>query len=257
MILRVEGKPMQRDALTQRLDGLLQPERFRDYSPNGLQVQGRSEVRSVVTGVSARLALIEAAVAVGADAILVHHGWFWRGEEPRLLGFRRERMARLLAADINLYAYHLPLDAHPQLGNNAGLARALGFTETGRCGEQDLLCHGSNQPGDKLSDLAARVTQCLGRAPLLIGDPARPVKRVAWCTGAAQSLFESALNLDVDVFLTGEISEQHVHLARESGVAFLACGHHATERFGVQSLAAWLTSETALAAQFIDIDSPV
>jgi putative NIF3 family GTP cyclohydrolase 1 type 2 len=162
---------------------------------------------------------------------------------------------RLGVADEEVLAVSVPLRVGHQVA--VGLARALGFTETGRCGEQDLLCHGSNQSGDKLSDLAARVTQRLGRAPLLIGDPARPVKRVAWCTGAAQSLFESALNLDVDVFLTGEISEQHVHLARESGVAFLACGHHATERFGVQSLAAWLTSETALAAQFIDIDSPV
>jgi dinuclear metal center YbgI/SA1388 family protein len=257
MILRVEGKLMQRDALTRELDRLLQPEHFRDYSPNGLQVQGRAEIHRVVTGVSASLALIDAALAVNADAILVHHGWFWRGEDPRLLGFRRERMARLLAANLNLYAYHLPLDAHAQLGNNAGLARALGFTETGRCGEQDLLCYGSDEAAGILGDLAARVTRCLGRAPLCIGEPSRPVQRVAWCTGAAQSLFETALNLGVDVFLSGEISEQHVHLARESGVAYLACGHHATERFGVQSLAAWLTSETGVTAQFIDIDSPV
>lgn len=267
---------MLRDELARHLDQLLDASRFKDYCPNGLQVEGRAEVDSLVTGVTASAALIEAAAAAGADALLVHHGYFWRGEDPRLVGARKRRIELLLAAGINLFAYHLPLDLHPELGNNAQLAARLGFAPEGRTGEQDLVAYGTITSGTVISgtatagtstagtfaarDLAAfaaHVGAQLGREPLVIGDPARSVRRVAWCTGAAQGYFETAIALGVDVYLTGEISEQHVHLARESGVAFVAAGHHATERFGVQAVGAHLAQTFGLRHRFIDVPSPV
>lgn len=248
---------MQRDDLVRYFDSLLQPERFRDYCPNGLQVEGRTEIRLLASGVTASAALVEAAVEAGADALLVHHGYFWRGEDPRIIGPRRVRIGGLLAADMNLIAYHLPIDAHPELGNNARLGKVLGLRQEGRAGEQDLLAWGSLDVPEPLAAFSARVQACLDRVPMVIGDPARTVRRVAWCTGAAQDYFEQAVALGVDVFLTGEISEQSVHASRESGVAFVAAGHHATERYGVQAVGDAAAKEFGIVHRFLEIPNPV
>lgn len=248
---------MQRKDLDGYLDQYLEVAKFRDYCPNGLQVEGRARIDRLVTGVSASLALLEAAIEAKADAVLVHHGYFWRGEDPRLTGTRRRRIARLLEHDINLYAFHLPLDAHTDIGNNAALARTLDFEPVGRFGEQDLGWHGNARGGLTLGGLAQRVEERLSREPLVVGEPSRPVRRVAWCTGAAQGYLEDAVRLGVDVYLSGEISEQTVHFARESGVAYIAAGHHATERYGVQALGAHLAERFGIEHRFIDIDNPV
>ena len=229
------GTGTSRAAIEEQLAVTLDINRFRDYCPNGLQVEGRSEIRHLVTGVTASLALLEAAVDAGADMVLVHHGYFWRGEDPRVVGTRRRRLKLLLDHDINLFGYHLPLDAHPELGNNAQLAKRLGFTAEARFGEQDLGWIGSTSVRTA-GELASIVERSLQRKPMLIGDPAQQISRVAWCTGAAQNAFEQAIDAGASIYLSGEISEQTVHLARESGIAYLACGHHATERYGVQAL---------------------
>ncbi len=248
---------MQREELTRYLDALLDSARFSDYCPNGLQVEGRGQVQRVVAGVSASQALVDAAIASHADALLVHHGWFWRGEDRRVIGIRKTRLQSLLAHDINLIAYHLPLDAHGELGNNAQLARHLGWSVAGRFGEQDVGWHGRTAETTTLAQLGVRVAAELRRQPQIIGEPERLVRRVAWCSGGGQGIFEAALAQGVDVFLSGEIVEQNVHLARESGVAFIAAGHHATERYGVQALAAHLAERFGLECEFVDIDNPV
>ncbi len=248
---------MNRDELARYLDETLETARFRDYCPNGLQVEGRPEVRRIVAGVTASRALIDAAVARAADAILVHHGWFWKGEDGRITGLRKARIGTLLAHDISLYAYHLPLDAHPELGNNAQLAARLGWIAEGRFGEQDIGWLGRPAAPTTAGDLAATIAAGLGREPLLIGEAARPVARIGWCSGGAQGWFEQAIALGVDAYVSGEISEQTVHLARESGVAYLAAGHHATERGGAAALAAHLAARFGLDCEFVDIDNPV
>jgi dinuclear metal center YbgI/SA1388 family protein len=248
---------MKREELVNYLEGLLEPGKFRDYCPNGLQVEGRSEVTRLIAGVTASQALLDAAVDRKADAILVHHGYFWKGEDGRVTGIRRQRLATLLANDINLLAYHLPLDAHPELGNNAQLACRLGWGPEGRFGEQDIAWLGAVLEPCDLSMLAAKVANTLGREPMVIGDGQRLIRRIAWCSGGAQGYFEQAIAHGVDAFLSGEISEQTVHLARESGVAYLAAGHHATERYGVQALAGHLTQRFGIACEFIDLDNPV
>lgn len=245
------------EALRLHLDELLDAGRFRDYSPNGLQVEGRPEVGSVVFGVTASQALIDAAVACGADAILVHHGWFWRGEDSRIVGIRRRRLATLLAHDINLFAYHLPLDAHPELGNNAQWAQRMNWSVTGRFGEQDLAFLGAPAEPMTAADVALALETVLGRKPLLVGDGGRPVRRLGWCSGGAQGYFEQAIAAGADLYVSGEISEQTVHLARESGVPYIAAGHHATERFGVQALADHLAAHCGLACRYIEVDNPV
>lgn len=251
--------PVARVALLAAFDALLQPGLFRDYGPNGLQVEGKAEVSKIVSGVTASLALIDAAIEAGADAIFVHHGLFWRGQDGRVTGWMKQRLARLLAHDINLFAYHLPLDAHPQLGNNAQLARRLGVTlyddARGRFGEQSLGFMGECSP-TTASDWAAHVQQTLGRSVILVGDDIRPVQRVALCTGGAQSYFEAAIAAGADVFITGEISEPQAHYARECGVAYLACGHHASERYGAPAVAGHVAQQLGLAHQFIDIPNP-
>jgi len=248
---------MQCDELRDYLDTLLDAARFRDYCPNGLQVEGRSEIRRIVCGVSASQALLDAAVAAGADALLVHHGWFWKSEDGRVTGHRRRRLATLLAHDISLFAYHLPLDAHAQFGNNAQLAQRLGWSITGRFGEQDIGFVGTPAKATTAGNLAAAIEAALGRAPLLIGDAQRPVARIAWCTGGAQSYFEQAIATGADVFVSGEISENTVHLARETGVAYLAAGHHATERYGVMALTEHLAQRYGVACEYVEIDNPV
>ena len=248
---------MQREELNRYLDGLLEVSRFRDYCPNGLQVEGRAESRRIVSGVTASLDLIRAAIAADADAILVHHGYFWKSDDPCLTGTRRARIALLLARELNLFAYHLPLDAHAQFGNNAQLGARLGLVETGRFADQEIGFFGAPEVPLRLGDFVALVTQRLGREPLLIGDATREMRRIAWCSGAAQGFFEEAIKLGPDAYLSGEISEQQVHLARESGVAFIAAGHHATETYGIQALGEHLAASFGLEHRFVDISNPV
>lgn len=247
---------VQRRELEVYLATLLAVDTFRDYGPNGLQVEGRAEVRTLVSGVTASLALIDAAVERGADAILVHHGLFWRGQDGRLTGWLRERVARLITHGINLFAYHLPLDAHAEWGNNVQLGRVLGLQADGRFGEQQLGFIGPAGALVDLDRLAATAAEQLGRAPVQVPGDGRPLSRIGWCTGGAQGYFEAAIAAGADAYLTGEISEPQAHIARETGVAFLACGHHATERYGAPALAAHVAERFGLAHHFIDIPNP-
>lgn len=240
------------------LDATLNAASFADYCPNGLQVEGKTTVSHIIAGVTASQALINVASERGADAILVHHGWFWKGEDPRVLGTRKKRLASLLANDLNLIAYHLPLDAHPRLGNNAQLARMLGLTPRADTTGANGLVWLGNMPGaTTLGEVATQVERALGRVPQVIGDGGMPANRLAWCTGAAQSMLESAIDAGAQVFITGEISEQTVHLARESAVGFICAGHHATERYGVQALGSAIEKEFGIRVDFVDIDNPV
>ena len=252
-----------RDELSTAFDALLQPERFKDYGPNGLQVEGRATVKKIVSGVTASRALIEAAIEAQADAIFVHHGLFWRGQDGRVTGWMKQRLALLLAHDINLFAYHLPLDAHPVLGNNAQLGVKLGWQaldgDAGRFGEQNLGFMGGRADGRsfaKAQSLANHVEKMLGRPVALVDVPERPIHKIAWCTGGAQNYFEAAIAAGADAFVTGEISEPQAHYARESGVAFIACGHHASERYGAPAVAGHVASQLGLIHEFIDIDNP-
>ena len=248
---------MKREDLTRYLDDLLETTHFKDYCPNGLQVEGRAEVTRIVAGVTASQSLVDAAIARNADAILVHHGWFWRGEDGRVTGIRKARLQALLRHDINLIGYHLPLDSHAKFGNNAQLAKRLGWIAEGRFGEQDIGWTGRLAEPARLSSLSRNIGATLQRVPQVIGDADRLVERVAWCSGGAQGYFEQAVALGVDAYLSGEISEQTVHLARESGVAYIAAGHHATERYGVQALAAHVAGHFGIDCEFVDIDNPV
>lgn len=250
---------MQEDVLKE-LKSLLRPEQFNDYCPNGLQVEGKREIRRLISGVTACQALIDRAIELQADMILVHHGYFWRGEDASVTGIKRTRIRALLEHDISLLAYHLPLDVHPLLGNNAQLGKLLEFVVTGDLGKQNNNSIGLTgtlaQPleGDALArHLAAR----LGRVPLHIPGVAQPIRTVAWCTGAAQNFIELAVKAGVDAYITGEASEQTVHIARETGIHFFAAGHHATERYGVQAVAAHLVERFGIAHEFVDIDNPV
>ncbi|MFP5404920.1 MAG: Nif3-like dinuclear metal center hexameric protein [Gammaproteobacteria bacterium] len=238
-------------------DETLSPGGFTDYCPNGLQVEGERRVRLLVSGVTATAALLRAAAALGADAVLVHHGWFWRGEDARLTGVRRERIRIALEAGIHLFGYHLPLDAHPELGNNAQFARRMGWRVDSRRGEYGLLClHDRAQPMSARA-LAASLRRNLGRSPLAVGALQRPISRIAWCTGAAQDLLEQAIDCGADVFVSGEISERTTHLAREAGVVYMAAGHHATERYGVQALGEHIAQRFGIVHRFVDDDNPV
>ncbi|MBX3600203.1 MAG: Nif3-like dinuclear metal center hexameric protein [Rubrivivax sp.] len=246
-----------RDDLDAALKALLRPEAFRDYGPNGLQVEGRREVRRIVSGVTASLAFIDAALAAGADALFVHHGLFWRGQDGRLTGWLAERVRRLMRAEVSLFAYHLPLDAHETLGNNAQFGARLGLAADARFGEQDLGFAGAAPAATaEAGALAALARAQLGREVLLLPGDGRVLKRVAWCTGGAQGFFEAAIAAGADAFVTGEVSEPQVHLARETGVAFLACGHHATERYGAPAVATHVARELGLAHDFIEIPNP-
>lgn len=239
------------------IGSLLEVSRFRDYAPNGVQVEGKAQILRLASGVTASQRLLDAAAAWDADAILVHHGYFWRSEDTAVTGIKKRRLAHLLRHDVSLLAYHLPLDAHPELGNNAQLGKRLGFAEQGRFGEQDIACHGELEQPQMLAQLAAYIGGILQRAPQVIGDGRRTIRRIAWCSGAAQGYFEEAVELGVDAFLTGEISEQNVHVAEETGVAFIAAGHHATERYGVKALGEHLAAQFGVEHKFFDMDSPV
>jgi dinuclear metal center YbgI/SA1388 family protein len=247
------------------LNQLLLPDRFKDYGPNGLQVEGKPEVSRLVSGVTASLALIEAAAGAGADALLVHHGLFWRGQDGRLTGWLKARVECLMDHRMSLFAYHLPLDAHPELGNNARWGAEMGWTAESHFGEQNLGClatiGGDAKPGRleaalTAEALAEEVGQVLQRQPVLLPGDGRALRRVAWCSGGAQSYFEPAIAAGADVFLTGEISEPQAHLSRETGVAFLACGHHASERYGAAAVGAFLASALGVEHRFIDIENP-
>lgn len=250
------GAGVERAQLLALCSDVLQPQGFKDYGPNGLQVEGKGYVRHLVSGVTASRALIEAAIADGADAILVHHGLFWRGMDGRVTGWMKQRLRLLLAHDINLLAYHLPLDAHPQLGNNAQLGLRLGVQADATFGEQDLGCIGNCQFADAQA-LVQHVQQALGRKPTWVsGAEPLPITRLAWCTGGAQGFFESAIAAGAQAFITGEISEPQAHLAREMGVTFIAAGHHATERYGAAALGAHVAHQLGITHRFIDIDNP-
>jgi dinuclear metal center YbgI/SA1388 family protein len=238
-------------------DTLLETATFADYAPNGLQVEGDRPVRVLVSGVTACAALIEAARASGADALLVHHGWFWKGESPCLVGPRGRRARALMASGASLLAYHLPLDAHPLYGNNATLGRRLGIVEAQASTiGNGLVWTGRLDPPRAPSHWAEVVSERLGRRAILV-DPGRAlVERIAWCTGGGQGYLEAAADLGVDAFLSGEIAEQTTHLARELGIVYLAAGHHATERYGVQALGAHLAERFGLQHRFIEIDNP-
>lgn len=248
---------MKLNALVDYTAQIMQPERFRDYCPNGLQIEGRAEVTKIVTGVTASMALLEAASAAGADVILVHHGYFWRNEDARVVGIKRNRIKYLLDNDMSLIAYHLPLDAHPQLGNNVQLGQRMNVELEGWAGESSLVAYGTLNSQQNLQGFTNQLAEVLQRPPQFIGDATKPLKKIAWCTGGAQQYIEVAIALGVDAFVSGEISEQTVHLARESGVAYIAAGHHATERYGVQALGKHLEEHFGLQHQFIDIENPV
>lgn len=248
---------MLRNELGAYLDGLLEPARFHDYCPNGLQVEGCAEVCRIVCGVTASQALINAAIERGADTLLVHHGWFWKGEDGRVTGFRKRRLQSLLAHDINLFAYHLPLDGHAELGNNAQLAARFGWTIECHFGEHDLGCLAVLPAPTISGEIAKQAERVLSRPPLLIGAEQSEVRRIAWCSGGAQDWFEAAIDAGADMFMSGEVSEQTTHLARESGVAYLAAGHHATERYGVMALGVHLAERCGLECEFVEIDNPV
>lgn len=245
--------------LVEALDHHLDAPRIADYCPNGLQVEGRPEVRRIVSGVTASQALLDAAVERDADLVLVHHGYFWKNESPCVTGMKQRRLKTLLTHDISLVAYHLPLDLHAELGNNVQLARLLGLTVEGPLepgNPRSVGLQGRLAEPLAPAEFAARVAAVLGREPLLI-DTGRPIRRIGWCSGAAQGYIEQAIAAGLDAYLSGEISESTVHSARESGVSYFAAGHHATERCGVQALGEWIAGRFGIEHHFVDCANPV
>jgi len=245
--------------LVEEADRYLGSAKIADYCPNGLQVEGRPQVRRIVSGVTASQALIEAAIDAEADVLLVHHGYFWKGENPCVTGMKQRRLKALLAADISLLAYHLPLDVHPEVGNNVQLARQLGIVVEGPLEPENprtVGLVGSLAEPVSAADFARHIQQVLGREPLLVAGDGL-IRRVGWCTGGGQGYIDQAIAAGVDLYLTGEASEQTFHSARENGVSFIAAGHHATERYGVQALGEYLARRFALEHLFIDCPNPV
>ncbi len=245
--------------LESRLNELLRPERFSDYCPNGLQVEGSHSVNKIVSGVTACQALIDAAIEQDADMLLVHHGYFWRGEDQALTGMKRRRVQSLLNHQINLFAYHLPLDVHPEFGNNVQLARLLEIEVEGVLDERSsnpLVFHGRLKRPMSHAEFCAHLAANLGRNPVAVAGRTATIESIAWCTGAAQNYIDYAVTGGVDAYLTGEISEPSAHIARETGLHFFSAGHHATERYGVQALGKLLADEFHIPHQFVDIDNP-
>jgi dinuclear metal center YbgI/SA1388 family protein len=252
--------PVNLKDLDETLKTLLKPELFNDYCPNGIQVEGKEVVGKIVTGVTASKALIEAAINENADLVLVHHGYFWKGENPSIIGLKKVRLKLLLENNISLCAYHLPLDAHPELGNNAQLARVLSLsTQTIQSTSEGhpIIYMGSLERAMDFDNFTAHIESKLNRKPLSVKGNKKLIKTLAWCTGAAQGLIEQAIDAGVDAYITGEISEQTVHMARESGLHLFSAGHHATERYGVQALGSYLENQCDIVHNFIDIDNPV
>ena len=241
------------------LNGLLRVDEISDYCPNGLQVEGKRNIAKIVTGVTASQALIDAAIESDADAILVHHGYFWKGENPAVTGMKKRRLSALLARDINLFAYHLPLDVHPDFGNNRQLAKLLSIesvTAVSSVKPVGVLMQGQFVAPTTAKALSQTLNSVLSHSVLCEGPGDREINTVAWCTGGGQSFIEHAVELGVDAFITGEVSEQTVHTAREMGITFFAAGHHATERYGVKALGEHLCNQFEVAVEFIDIDNP-
>lgn len=247
---------IERDELERYLNGLLNISKFKDYAPNGLQVEGRKSIHKVVTGVTACQALLDAAVEYEADAVLVHHGYFWRGDNPVVRGMHQRRLATLLKHDLSLFAYHLPLDAHPELGNNAQLAKRLGLTSETVLNEQGIGNVGILAKPISLEAFGLKIEQALQRTPLLVAGGEHLIQRVAWCTGGAQAYIQEALSFGVDAYLSGEISEHTTHSARENQLHYIAAGHHATERYGVQAVGEHLALQFGVECQFVEIDNP-
>jgi dinuclear metal center YbgI/SA1388 family protein len=251
---------MRRQKLLQLLNETLQPDSIQDNCPNGLQVEGRSEIQRILTGVTASQALLDVAVMEKVDAVLVHHGYFWRQQSPVVVGMQRQRLKTLLGHDLNLLAYHLPLDIHPQLGNNAQLAHRLGINAAeplSGCQPLGIVWQGELATPLRGAEFAAQLEQQLGRSPLHCDPLTLPlIRRVAWCTGGGQSYILNAAAHGVDAFITGEVSEQTVHVAREMGLHFYAIGHHASERYGIKALGEWLAQQQGFTVQFVDIDNP-
>jgi len=247
---------MNRTLLLNELEALLTPSAYKDYCPNGLQIQGCDSITRIATAVTASRAVIDAAAEWGAHVLLVHHGYFWKGEDAPLTGMKFERIASLIRHNMNLIAYHLPLDAHPTLGNNAQLALKLGLTSHGQLPKESLVWHGTSNC-TTLKDLAARAEHVLSRPPLIIGNPDAPVGRIGWCTGGAQGYLSDAAAFGLHTYLSGEISERTYHEAHELGVSYLACGHHATERYGIQALGEHLCRQYSLEHCFFDEANPV
>ncbi len=248
------------NALIEYCEGLLEVTRFQDYAPNGLQVEGRDTVRRLVAGVTASQHLLEAAVEAGADAVLVHHGYFWKNEDPRIVGIKRRRLQTLLDNGLSLLAYHLPLDAHPRYGNNVQLARRLGLRVAGELAvadSQGLILQGVLETPMTGEAFGEHVAQCLERPPLHLAGDRAVIRRIAWCSGGAQGYFPAVADSGVDAYLSGEVSESTTHVARETGVHYFAAGHHATERYGVQALAAHLAEKYSLQWRYVELDNPV
>ncbi|MEE9332397.1 MAG: Nif3-like dinuclear metal center hexameric protein [Methylophilaceae bacterium] len=248
---------MKLDELNNYLTEFLAPERFSDYCPNGLQVEGKPEIKKIVTGVTASLELLQRAQAVNADVILVHHGYFWRGESSVIIGIKMRRLKFLLAHEINLFAYHLPLDAHSEVGNNIMLGKVLGLKIDGWLDDKGMIALCRLPKAQTLQEVANNVNAKLNRTALVVGDMNKPVHTIAWCTGAAQGYIEQAIAKNIDVFISGEISEPTVHSARESNTSYIAAGHHATERYGIQALGRHLADKFNVQHEFIDVDNPV
>lgn len=245
--------------LLQSLNLLLKPEKVNDYCPNGLQVEGKKRVTKLVTGVTASQALIDHGVSINADALLVHHGYFWKGESPCITGMKKKRIHTLLQHDINLYAYHLPLDIHPTLGNNAQLAQLLGMVDISPLEEnnpQPVVMQGRFEGGITATELTQLLSTKLGKTPLYEGANKTKIKTVAWCTGGGQSYIDLAADKGIDAYITGEVSEQTIHTAREMGIHFYAAGHHATERYGVKALGEYIQQQFDIEVVFVDIDNP-
>ncbi len=241
---------------TSSINDLLDIESFKDYAPNGLQVEGKEKLKKIVTGVSATQALIEAAIEADADAILVHHGWFWDKEDPRIIGMKYRRLKLLMQHNISLLGYHLPLDAHPEFGNNAQLAKRLDIQIEGVMDEQGVGNFGRLAEYTSLEAFGDKIETSLQRKPLLVSGGDHAIRRIAWCSGSAQSWINKAAEAGVDAFISGEISEHTVHVARESGVHYIAAGHHATERYGIKALGEHIAAKFGLLCEFIDIDNP-
>jgi len=234
---------------------------FRDYCPNGLQVEGKAEVKKLIVGVTASQMFLEQAIKQGADAVLVHHGYFWKGEDSTIVGLKKNRLACLLNNNISLLAYHLPLDAHQDFGNNIELARKLGIEVTA-CEQQGamkgLLWQGRLSHPMTAEAFSRLLEDKLLRSPLHLPSASQQtITTLAWCTGGAQGYIEQAAACGVDAYLSGEVSEQTFHLAQELDIHYFAAGHHATESFGVQALAKHLSEKFDVAVEFIDIHNPV
>lgn len=245
---------MNRHALLQYLEQLLTAKKFEDYCPNGLQVEGSPEIFKIVAGVTASQALIDKAIEIKADTLLVHHGYFWKGESPAVVGFKKERLKKLLTHNLNLIAYHLPLDAHEIFGNNVQLAKVLNFEIQGN---NDLLFYGETK-AQNVADFTKFLSEKLNRAPLVLGkNKSGKIQKIAWCSGAAQDYLIDAAALGVDAFLSGEVSEKTTHEASELGLYYFAIGHHASERYGIKALAEHIAKEFSVECVFVDLPNPV